>query len=123
MMKQNNDDKSNDDSAEQLDRNFSRLLKLTDRSDKPGGKFTESLIKGALNELKQPQAEKVGAKTFTIRSKWLERVIGWAAMIGVAWGAGLVIVMTVLLKMSLLLEIVVVLTMVFNWLSYLGGHI
>jgi hypothetical protein len=123
MMKQNNGNISSDDSATQLDKNFSRLLKLTDRSDKPGGKFTESLINSALNELKQPQAEKVGAKTVTIQSKWLERVIGWAAMIGVAWGAGLVIVMTVLLKMSLLLEIVVVLTMVFNWLSYLGGHI
>ena len=122
-MKQNNGNISSDDSATQLDKNFSRLLKLTDRSDKPGGKFTESLINSALNELKQPQAEKVGAKTVTIQSKWLERVIGWAAMIGVAWGAGLVIVMTVLLKMSLLLEIVVVLTMVFNWLSYLGGHI
>ena len=123
MMKQSNKNISNDDSVTQLNKNFSRLLKLTDRSDKPGGKFTESLINSALNELKQPQAEKVGAKTVTIQSKWLERGIGWAAMIGVAWGAGLVIVMTVLLKMSLLLEIVVVLTMVFNWLSYLGGHI
>ena len=122
-MKQNKGNISSEDSAAQLDKNFSRLLKLTDRSDKPGGKFTESLINIALNELKQPQEEKVGAKTFTIRSKWLERVIGWAAMIGVAWGAGLVIVMTALLKMSLLLEIVVVLTMVFNWLSYLGGQI
>ena len=122
-MKQNNGNISSDDSTAQLDKNFSRLLKLTDRSDKPGGKFTESLINNALNELKQPQAEKAGAKILTIRSKWLDRVIGWAAMIGVAWGAGLVIVMTVLLKMSLLLEIVVVLTMVFNWLSYLGGHI
>jgi hypothetical protein len=123
MMKQNNGNISSDDSATRLDKNFSRLLKLTDRSDKPRGKFTESLINGALNELKQPQAEKVGPKTVTIKSKWLETVVGWAAMIGVAWGAGLVIVMTVLLKMSLLLEIVVVLTMVFNWLSYLGGHI
>jgi hypothetical protein len=123
MMKQNNGNISSDDSATRLDKNFSRLLKLTDRSDKPGGKFTESLINSALNELKLSQADKVKAQTVTIKSKWLETVIGWAAMIGVTWGAGLVIVMTVLLKMSLLLEIVVVLTMVFNWLSYLGGHI
>jgi hypothetical protein len=123
MMKQNNNDISNDDSATQLDKNFSRLLKLTDQSDKPGGKFTESLINSALKELKQPQVEKVGAKTVTIRSIWLERVIGWAAMIAVACGAGLVMVISILLKMNLLLEIVVVLTMVFNWLSYLGGHI
>jgi hypothetical protein len=123
MMKQSNKNISNDNSVTELDKNFSRLLKLTDRSDKPGEKFTESLINSALNELKQPRVEKVEDKNIVIRYKWLERGIGWAAMIAVACGAGLVMVISVLLKMSLLLEIVVVLTMVFNWLSYLGGHI
>ena len=123
MMKQINKNISNDDSATQLDKNFSRLLKLTDRSDKPGEKFTESLINSALNELKQPQVEKTEHKNIVIRYKWLERVTGWAAMIAVACGAGLVMVISVLLKMNLLLEIVVVLTMVFNWLSFLGGKI
>jgi len=122
-MKRINDSLSNDNSATQLDKNFSRLLKLTDQSDKPGEKFTESLVNGALNELKQAQAQKVGAKTATIRSIWLERVIGWAAMIAVACGAGLVMVISFLLKLNLLLEIVVVLTMIFNWFSSLGGRI
>jgi hypothetical protein len=47
--------------------------------------------------------------------------MGWAAMIAAAFGAGLVVVISIFLKMNLLLEIVVVLTMVFNWINYLGG--
>jgi hypothetical protein len=123
MMKRINDNLSNDDSVRQLDKNLSRLLKLTDRSDRPGGKFTESLISEALSELKQPQIEKAGAKNVTVRSGWLERAIGWAAMIAVACGAGLLMLISIVLKMNLLLEVIVVLTMVFNWLIYLGGHI
>jgi hypothetical protein len=122
MMKRINDNLSNY-RVTQLDKNFSRLLKLTDQSNKPGKKFTESLINKTLNELKQPQMEKAGVQNVTIRSGWLERAIGWAAMIAVACGAGLVMLISVVLKMNLLLEVIVVLTMVFNWLSYLGGHI
>jgi len=123
MMKLNNDDQTSDDSVTQLDKNFSRLLKLTGESNKPGRTFTESLINGALNELKQLDAKKAEAKNITIRSNWLEKAIGWAAMIAVACGAGLVVIISIFLKMNLLLEIVVVLTMVFNWLNYLGGRI
>ena len=122
-MKQNNDNLSSDDSVTQLDKNFSRLLKLTGESDKPGGKFTAELINGALNELKQPEVETAEVKHVTIRNNWLEKAMGWAAMIAVACGAGLVVVISVFLKMNLLLEIVVVLTMVFNWLNYFGGRI
>ena len=122
-MKNNNNNLSSDDSVTQLDKNFSRLLKLSGESDKPGRKFTAELINGALNELKQPEVKKAEAKNTTIRSGWLEKAMGWAAMIAVACGAGLVVVISVFLKMNLLLEIIVVLTMVFNWLSYLGGRI
>ncbi|OHB60871.1 MAG: hypothetical protein A2168_04330 [Planctomycetes bacterium RBG_13_50_24] len=122
-MNPNKDNLSSDDSVTQLDKNFSRLLKLTGESKKPGRIFTESLINGALDELKQPEAEKAEAKHIRIRSGWLEKVVGWAAMIAVACGAGLVIVISAFLKMNLLLEIVVVLTIVFNWLNYLGGRI
>ena len=122
-MKQNNDNLSSEDSATQLDRNFSRLLKITGESNKPGRKFTESLINDALNELKQPHVKKAESKNVIFRSNWLEKAMGWAAMIAVAFGAGLVVVISVFLKMNLLLEIVVVLTMVFNWLNYLGGRI
>ena len=123
MMNPNNDNLSSDDSVTQLDKNFSRLMKLTGESNKPGRKFTESLINGAFNELKQLEVKRADSKNITIRSNWLEKVIGWAAMIAVACGAGLVVVISVFLKMNLLLEIIVVLTMVFNWLSYFGGRI
>lgn len=122
-MKRTNDNLSKDDSAGQLDRNFSRLLKLTGESNKPGRTFTESLINDALNELKQPEDKKAVSKNVIFRSNLLEKAIGWAAMIAVGCGAGLVVVISVFLKMNLLLEIVVVLTMVFNWLNYLGGRI
>jgi hypothetical protein len=123
MMKQNNDNLLSDDSATQLDKNFSRLLKLTGESNKPSRIFTASLIDSALNELKQLEVKKADSKNITIRSNWLEKTLGWAAMIAVACGAGLVFVISVFLKMNLLLEIVVVLTMIFNWLNYLGGRI
>ncbi|MFC1793374.1 hypothetical protein ACFL3Q_07285 [Planctomycetota bacterium] len=123
MMKRNNDNQSCDDSTTKLDKNFSRLLKIADESNKPSRTFAASLIDGALNELKQLEVEKTEAKSITNRSNWLEKAIGWAAMIAVAWGAGLVVVISVFLKMNLLLEVIVVLTMVFNWLNYLGGRI
>lgn len=122
-MKQNNDNLLSDDSATQLDKNFSRLLKLTGESHKPSRKFAAELTNGALNELKQLKVEKAEAKNITNPSGLLEKAMGWAAMIAVAFGAGLVVIISVFLKMNLLLEIVVVLTMIFNWLSYLGGRI
>ncbi len=122
-MKRHNDNLSSDDSATQLDKNFSRLLKLSDESNKPGRKFTAELINGALDELKQLEVEKTDSKNITIRSNWWEKTMGWAAMIAVACGAGLAFVVSVFLKMNLLLEVVVVLTMIFNWLNYLGEYI
>ena len=123
MMKRTNDNLSNDDSTTQLDKNFSRLLKLTGETNKPSRAFTESLINDAINELNQLEVKKAGAKDITNLPGWLEKAIGWAAMIAVACGAGLVVVISVFLKMNLLLEVIVVLTMVFNWLNYLGGRI
>jgi hypothetical protein len=121
MMKRINDNLSNDDSVTQLDKNLSRLLKQTGESNKPSRTFTESLISNALNELNQPDVIKAESKHVMIRSKWLERTIGWAAMIAVAFGSGLVVLISVFLKMNLLLEVIVVLTIVFNWINYLGG--
>jgi len=121
MMKRINDNLSNNDSATQLDKNFSRLLKLTGESNKLSRTFTESLINNALNELKQQDVKKAESKGVIIRSNWLEKTVGWAAMIAAAFGAGLVVMISFFLKMNLLLEVIVVLTMVFNWLNYLGG--
>jgi hypothetical protein len=123
MMKRDDCNLSNDDSVTQLDKNLSRLLKLTGHSNQPGSKFMESLINDVINKLKHPEVNDAGEENIKIRSGWLERVIGWAAMIAVAGGVGLVFVISVFLKMNLLIEIVVVFTMVFNWLSYLGGHV
>ena len=122
-MKRTDDNLSSNDSATQLDKNFSRLLKLTGESNKPSGTFTESLINDALNELKQLEVKKADSKNITIQSNWLKKTMGWAAMIAVACGTGLVVVISVFLKMNLLLEVIVVLTMVFNWLNYLGEYI
>lgn len=117
-MKQNNNNP-----VTELDKNFSRLLKLTGKSDLPGRTFVESLKNEALNELKQTNIEKTELRNIAIRPKWLEKTLGWAAMIAAAFGAGLVVVISFFLKMNLLLEVVVVLTFVFNWISSLGGHI
>ncbi len=122
-MKRNNDNQSSDDSTTQLDKNFSRLLKLTGESNEPSRDFAAELINGALDELKQLEVEKTDSKHITIRSNWWEKTMGWAAMIAVACGAGLAFVVSVFLKMNLLLEVIVVLTMVFNWLNYLGEYI
>ena len=120
-MKRINDNLSHDNSAAQLDKNFSRLLKLTGNANKLSRTFTESLINDALKELKQPVVKNAEAKNILNSSNWLEMVIGWAAMIAVAFGSGLVVLISVFLKINFLLEVVVVLTMVFNWINHLGG--
>ena len=120
-MKRENENLSNNDSTTRLDENFMRLLKQTDRSNKPGRIFTNSLINDALHELKQADVKKTETKNIAIRYKWLEKTMGWAAMIAAAFSTGLVIVISIVLKMNLLLQVVVVLTMVFNWINHLGG--
>ena len=72
-MKRNNDNLSSGKFVTQLDKNFSRLLKLSGESNKPGRKFTAELINGALNELKQPEVETAEVKNATIRTNWLEK--------------------------------------------------
>ena len=122
-MKRANDNLFNKDSTRQLDKNFSRLLKLTGESNKPSKTFTESLINDALNELKKPDVTKAESTNVIILPNWLEKAVGWAAMIAVAFGAGLVVMISFFLKMNLLVEVIVVLTIVFNWINYLGGQI
>ena len=116
-------EQNNENPITELDKNFSRLLKLTGESNKPSRTFTESLKNDALYELKQPDVTKAESKNVMIRSNWLEEAIGWAAMIAAAFGTGLVIMISFFLRVNLLLEVIVVLTMVFNWISSLGGHI
>ena len=106
-----------------MDQNVSRLLKLAGDSNRPGRAFAESLIDRALGELKRSAVNKKNRQHAVARPNWLEKAIGWAAMVAVACGAGLTIVVSALLKMNFLVQAVVVLTMFFNWLTYLGGRI
>ena len=122
-MKRKNDNLSHNDSATQLDENISRLLKQAGDSNKPSRTFTESLIARALNELEQLKVNKKNEKPIIIKSHWLEKAMGWAAMVAVGCGTGFTILVSALLKMNFFVEAIVVLTMLFNWLTYLGGRI
>jgi hypothetical protein len=121
-MKRKNDNPSHDDSATQLDENISRLLKLAGESNKPSRTFAESLIDSALNELEQSELAK-SEKHAVVKPDWLEKAVGWAAMIAVGCGTGLTVLASVALKMNLFLQATLILTMFFNWLTYLGGRI
>ena len=121
-MKRKEDNLSHDDSAGQSDENIRRLLKLADGSNKPGRAFTESLIDRALGELKRSAVNK-NRRHAIVGPNWLEKAMGWAAIVAVACGAGLTIAVSALLKMNFLVQVVVVSTMFFNWLTYLGGRI
>ena len=122
-MKQKNDNLSRDNCTTPLDENISRLLKLAGEPNKPSRAFTQALIDNALNELKQSEVKTKSEKHIIIKSNWSEKALGWAAMVAVACGAGLTIVVSALLKMNFLLQTVVVLTILFNWITYLGGRI
>jgi hypothetical protein len=102
------------------DENISRLVKLADDSNKPGGVFTRSLISNALGELNRLMMAKQ-QKIMNV-SLW-EKAAGWAAMFAAACGAGLAVIVSALLKINFFLEAVAILIMLFNWLTYLGGYI
>jgi hypothetical protein len=98
------------------DENISRLVKLADDSNKPGKAFTDSLINNALGKLKRLETAKQ-------HISWWEKSMGWAAMFAAACAAGFAFAVSVLLKISFFLEAAFVLTMFYNWLTYLGGRI
>jgi len=122
-MKRQNDNPSHSNSATQLDENISRLLKQAGDSNKPSRTFTESLIASALNELEQLKVNRKNERPIIIKSYWLEKAVGWAAMVAVGCGTGFTFLVSALLKMNFFVEAIVVLTMLFNWLTYLKGHI
>lgn len=108
------------DSMTQSDKNISGLVKLADDSNKPAKAFVESLINNALGELKQL---KIAKKQEIMKVSWWENIMGWAAMVAAACTTGLTIVVSALLKINFFLGVVVILTMFFNWLIYLGARI
>ena len=123
-MKPEDDNLSDRSSVSQSDENISRLVKLADDSNKPGKTFTKSLINNALGELKQLKtAKNREEKNIIINVSWWEKAMGWAAMFAAACAAGFAIIVSTLLKINFFLQAVVILTMFFNWLTYLGGRI
>jgi hypothetical protein len=119
-MKQEDNNLSYRNSTSQSDENISRLVKLANDSNKPGEAFTESLINNAISELGRLKTAK---EQKIIKVSWWEKSMGWAAMFAAACAAGLAFAASTLLKINFFLEAVVILTMFFNWLIYLGGHI
>lgn len=119
-MNRGDDNISYRNSVSRSEENISRLVKLTDDSNKPGKVFTKSLIDNALDELEQLKtARKQGLINI---SRW-EKNMGWAAMLAAGCGAVLAAVASTLLKINLFLEAVVILTLALNWLTYFGEHI
>jgi hypothetical protein len=107
-----------------LEKNISRLVKLAGDSNQPGRAFTKLLVGSALDELKQASAKKKREEeNITVKSNWLEKAMGWAAMVAAACGAGLAFVVAALLKVNTFLTAMVIMTMFVNWLNYLGGLI
>jgi 3-oxoacyl-(acyl-carrier-protein) synthase len=102
------------------DENISRLVKLADDSNKPGKAFADSLINDALGELNRLKTAKRQEIT---NVSWREKTMGWAAMFAAACAAGLTFVASAVLQINFFLQTVVIVTAVFNWLAYLGGHI
>ncbi len=120
-MKQKNDNLLCRDSLSQSDRNISRLVKLTDDSNKPGRAFTESLINNALGKLEQLKTvRKREEKSIIITVSWWEKAMGLAAMIAVVCLAGFSILVS---NLNSFFAVIVLTVMFINRFIYLGGLI
>lgn len=106
----------------QLDKNVSRLVKLAGDSSKPREAFVESLMTNTLGELKRSVEATQRARENILRKiSWPDKVMGIAAMITVLCGAGLSILVSLLVKMNAFVAVTVLVIMFVNWLVYLGG--
>ena len=122
-MKHNDDNLPGNDCSTQLDQNLSRLLKAASNASGPSERFSQSLIDLALGELRQTQATVQNRTSWAFGPPWVEQSLGWAAVFAAACSAGLVVIASILLKMSFLLQAAVVVTVLFNWFTYLGEYI
>jgi len=119
-MKLKNDNLLCRDSLAQSDRNISRLVKLTDDSNKPSRAFTESLINNALGKLEQLKTVKREEKNIILKVSWWEKAMGIAAMIAVVCLAGFGILVS---NLNSFFAVIVVTVMFINRFIYLGGLI
>ena len=123
-MNQKNDNLPFDDSASQLDKNISRLVKVADDSSEPNKTFTNSLIDGALSALRSADIRSKREQEYTVvRIPWMNKIVGWAAMFTAACCAGLAVIVSILLNIYTFFGVIVFVTMFSNWLIYLGGFI
>ncbi len=122
-MNYDSDKSAPNDGSTQLGQNLSRLLKAASNSGRPSARFTQSLIDRAITELRQTQATRQDRASWAFGPAWLEKSLGWAAVVGAACSAGLVVIASILLKMSFLVQAAVVLTVLFNWFTYFGEYI
>jgi hypothetical protein len=123
-MKRKDNNSSYRNSVSQSDENISRLVKLAGDSSEPTRAFTESLINDTISKLKQLKtAKKREEKNIIMKVSWWKKTTGWAAMFAAACGAWLTVVVSTLLKIDFFLEAIVILTMFFNWLTFLGERI
>jgi hypothetical protein len=106
-----------------LEKNISRLVKLTGDPNQPGRAFMKELAGLALDKLKQVSAKRKREENIPVKSNWLEKAMGWAAMFAAACGAGLAFVVAALLKVNIFLSAMVIVTIFVNWFNYLGGLI
>ena len=112
-----------EDGSTQLDQNLSRLLKAASSSSRPSAGFTESLVNDAVAELRRTKAAGQNRASWASGPPWLERSLGWAAVVGAACSAGLAIIASILLKMSFLVQAVAVLTVMVNWFTFFGEYL
>jgi hypothetical protein len=122
-MNYDSDKLPQDDGSTQLDQNISRLLKAAGNSSKPSERFARSLIDRAVADLRHTQAVRRNGASWAFGPAWLEKSLGWAAVVGAACSAGLAVIASILLKMSFLMQAAAVLTVLFNWFTYFGEYI
>jgi hypothetical protein len=108
----------------QLDKNVSRVVRLAGDSAEPRKAFVQSLVTNAIGELKRSvEATKRARENILKRISLLDKVMGVAAMITVVCGAGLSILLSVLVKANAFVAVAVFVVMFVSWLVHLGGLI
>jgi hypothetical protein len=112
--------KTNEDN---LEKNVSRLVKLSDESSTPSAGFVDTLIHSTLEKLKQPDVEVTPQRQGRFIGINWDKVMGLAAVITLVYGAGFEVLLSGLIKISSLFTFTVLIAMIVNWLVYLGGFI
>ncbi|UCG55779.1 MAG: hypothetical protein JSU70_13010 [Phycisphaerales bacterium] len=106
-----------------LEKNVSRLVKLTGDPQAPGRGFLDATMTAALEQLSGPAVAEKPENGRILAKVNFDRVMGWAAMVTVVWGAGLQLLLSNLVRINPFVAATALVAMVVNWLVYLGGFI